>query len=126
MRLEILLPQPLDLGQPCGVGTPLRCARSGLELRLQQRPQRAEAVQPAGKIRPDAVVGVTPLALLADEPRLLEEPQVPGHARLRNPEDPGQLAHIQTLHCQQSEQAEPRLIPKQPVDSGRIHIHECI
>jgi hypothetical protein len=93
---------------------------------LQQRPERPEAVAPLDEIRREAVVGVAPLALLADQPGVLQQPEVPRHAGLRDPEDAGQLADVQPLEAQQPQEPQPGLVPQQAVERGGIHIHESI
>jgi hypothetical protein len=68
-------------------------------------PRRSASAQP--EVREPAV------AALLDEPGVLEQPEMPRHARLRDPEDRRQLADVQALRVQQPQDAQARLVAEQ-------------
>ena len=50
---------------------------------------------------------------------------MPRHARLREPEDAGQLGDVQPLARQHPQQPQPRLVAEQPVERRRLlHIYK--
>src|SRR5439155_18488670 len=86
------------------------------------RPHRAVAI--AGLAR-DAVVSEPGLLLLRDEPGVLEQAEMAGDARLREPEDAGELRHVQALARERPKQPQPGLVAEQPIQRGRLpHIYE--
>jgi hypothetical protein len=70
------------------------------------------------------VVRESGLALLAHEAGVLEQAEVARNARLRDPEDRGELADVQALTAEQSQQPEPDVVAEQTVEgSGIAHIY---
>ena len=46
------------------------------------------------------------------------------HARLREPEDAGQLLDVEAIVVEHAEQPQPGLVAQQPVERGRVfHIY---
>ncbi len=108
-----------------------RCRRDrprlprALELVLQQHPQRRVSVETAANVRRNGVVGEAGLAILADEPAVLEQPEMARHTRLGNAENAGQLGHVQPLLAQQPEQPQPDVVAEQPIEGRRLnHIYK--
>ena len=65
-----------------------------------------------------------PVALLADQPGVLEQAEVARHAGLRQAEDAGQLGDVEAIPRQHPQQAEPRLVAEQAEEGGRLfHIY---
>ena len=65
--------------------------------------------------------------LFNDEPGLLEETQVARDAGLREAENAGQFLDVEAVLVEHAQQAEARLVAKQPVESGRaFHIYKSI
>ncbi len=83
------------------------------------------SVRGVADLRCDAIVREARLALLAHQAAVLEQAKVPRHAGLRNTKDSGQLGHIEPLEREESEQTQPRIVAKQPVERRRIlHIYK--
>ena len=121
--LEVLSPQPQHFLQPRFIRLDERRIRRRVELRLQQRPQRALAVilHAGGQ----AIKAVGAVALLDDQPGFLEEPEVPRHARLRQPQDAGELLDVEAVLVEHPQQPQPGLVPEQTVQRGRrFHIYQ--
>ena len=87
MHIEVLLAHPAHFGQARIVRAACGSAGRRVELRLEQRPHRSEAIQSFAYRRSDAVVGESAIAVLLDEARFLEQSEVPGYARLCNSEN---------------------------------------
>ena len=122
MRVEVLLPQTQHFLQARLVGADGAVGRGHVELRAQQRRQRLVAV---GERRREAIVGEAAVALFGDEARLLQETQMPRNARLRQPEDAGELGDVQPLARQDAQQPQPRLVAEQAVEGRRMsHIYK--
>ena len=61
---------------------------------------------------------------LVHEVRFLQQPEMAGHAGLRDPEDAGELADVQLLEAEQPQSA-GGLVAKQPEQRrGRVHIYK--
>ena len=128
MRIEVLLAQPPHFRQPGIVFPPGRQSSGALSnCDSQQRPQRAaEPVQPFANGRRDPVVGEAAVAFFGHEPRVLQKAEVARDARLRDPQDPGQLAHVQPLGLQQPQHSQTSLVPEQAEEGWSIHIYKSI
>ena len=124
MLVEVLLAQPPHFLEPRIVGPPVGTLPGGLELRLEQRPQRSEAVVGVLEAGREAIPGVDALALLGDESGLLQHAEVARHARLRETEDARELRDVQPLARQQSQEAEPGVVSQQTVEgAAQLHIY---
>ena len=89
----------------------------------------ASAASPLVERRRQAVVAEAAVALLADQPGVLQQAEMPRDARLRQAEDAGQLGDVQALAREHPQQAQPRLVAEQPVERRRLlHIYKstCI
>jgi hypothetical protein len=125
VRLEVLLPQPQHLVQPRIVGPHARIVGRLEKLRVEHRPQRIVPLV-AQRAR-EAVVAEAAVLLLFDEPGLLEQPEVPRHARLGEAEDARQLRDVEAFAREDANQPQPRLVAEQPVKGGDVpHIYKSI
>ena len=119
MRIEVLLAQPPHLGEPRVVRATGLGPRRGGELGLEERGERSRPVLRRQKRRVEAEVGVAAFALLDDQPGILQQAQVPGHAGLRDAEDARQLAHVEPLGRQQAQNPQPGVVAEQLEQAGR-------
>src|SRR6185503_5347660 len=88
----------------------------------QHRGQRVVVAAEGGR---QAVVAEPAVALLADQPGVLEHAEVARYARLRQAEHAGELGDVEALARQHSQQAQARLVAKQPIQRRRLfHIYE--
>ena len=94
-------------------------------MRLEQRRERSEAVLRIGQRRRGPEVGEAALALLADQPRVLQQAEVPRHAGLRDAEDRGQLRDVQPLGMQHPQEPQPDVVAEKAEQrrQGDMHIH---
>ena len=124
VRLEILFPQPPDLGQAGIVGAPDVGARGLGELRAQEGRQRARAVLAGEQRGRRREVGESPFTLFDDQPGILEQAEVPRHAGLRDAEDPRQLADVEPFGAQNAQNPQPGVVAEQLEEAGgRWHIY---
>jgi hypothetical protein len=122
VRFEVLLPETQHFLQPRIVGANRRFTRRVVELRLQHGRDRVAAV---AQLRREAVVREAAVALLGHEPCLFEQAEMPRHAGLCQPEDAGELGHVQALPGEDAQQTQTRLVPEQPVERRcSLHIYE--
>ena len=125
MRFEVLLAQPPHLGQPRIVRAAGLGRRGGGELGLEERGQRSRPVLPREKRRRGPEVGEAAFALLDDQPGILQQAEVPGHAGLGDPEDARQLAHVEPFGRQQAQNPQPGVVAEQLEQAGRLkHIYK--
>ena len=82
VRLEILLPVPQDLVQARFILPDGLFVIGRREMGVEQRPERAVSV--ATVLMANLVVDESSLALLFNEPRVLEQPKMSGDPRLGN------------------------------------------
>ena len=62
-----------------------------------------------------------------DQAGVLEQPEVPRHARLGQPEDAGELDDVEAVERQRPQQPQPRRVAQQPEERrDRFHIHKSI
>ena len=123
--VEVLFSNAADLFQPRIVRASVRRLARSVEMRAQERPQGAEPVG-AGLQRPrQTEERESSLTALFDQPRVLHQAEMPRYAGLRDPEDRGQLRHVQPLGVQQAQHPEPDLVAKQAQQrSGLDHIYK--
>ena len=51
---------------------------------------------------------------------------MPGHAGLGEPEDAGELGHVEPIPRQHPQEPQPRLVAEQAEERGRLfHIYKC-
>ena len=123
VRVEVLLAQPQHFLQARLVGANDRIARRLVELLLERRPQGVLSV--VAQRRSEPVIRVAGVLFLDDQARVLQQAEVPGHARLRETENSRELGDVQALTRQDPQQPEPRLVAEQPVERGRLaHINK--
>ena len=122
VRVEVLLAQPPHLGQPRIVRAAGLGPRGLGELGLEERGQRSRAVLARQERRRRPEVGVAAFALLDDQPGILQQAQVPGHAGLRDPEDARQLADVEAFGRQQAQNPQPGVVAEQPEQAGGLCI----
>ena len=111
--LEVLLAEPQHLLQPGPIRLHGRVVRGPVELIPERGPQR---VQPVLRGVRQPVIGESGVFLFDDEPGLLQQLEVPRHARLREAEDAGQLRDIEPFLPEHPQQPEPGLVAEQTVD----------
>ena len=116
MRVEVLLAKPQHFLQPRIVRAHGAVGGGRRELRVEQRPERPVAVD-APFVR-EPVVDEARFALFGDQARVLEQPQVPGHARLRDAEDAGELGDVEAILREHAQQPQPRGVAEQPKQGG--------
>ena len=72
----------------------------------------------------EPVVGVGAVALLADQAGVLQQAEMPGHARLRQPENAGQLVDVEAVAREHPQQPQPGLVAQQAIERGGLfHIY---
>ena len=121
MRPARLAPHPPHLLEPRVVRAARGAAAGGAEVLLQERPQRAEAVRAIADGRGDAVIAEPGLAFFDDEAGIFQQAQVPRHAGLGEPQDAGQLGHVEPLAVEEPQEAQPRLVAEQPEQPGGLY-----
>src|SRR4029079_4113801 len=92
---------------------------------VQPPPQRLRPIDRVADRRCEGVVRIARFALFADQSAVLQEAEMPRHARLRDAENARQLGDVQPLERHEPQEAEPRLVAEQPVQCrGLIHIYK--
>ena len=81
-------------------------------MRGEQRPQRTESIDALADGRGEAVVRESGFAFFGDEAGVLEESEMPRDTRLRDAENTGELGDVQALGRQQSQHAQPHVVPE--------------
>jgi hypothetical protein len=71
------------------------------------------------------VIGVGAVALLADQPGVLEQPEMTRDAGLGQAEDAGELGDVEAVRRQHAQEPEARLVAEEAEERRRVlHIHK--
>ena len=125
MLVEVFPPHPQHLLHSRVVRANGRGLLRGRELRFQQGPKQAVTVVTG--LRRQLVIGICAVAVLADEAGLLEHSQVTRDAGLREAEHAGELADVEPVLRQHTQEPEPRFVAQETEQRRRIlHIYKSI
>src|SRR5262249_17983717 len=103
--------QTAHLGQPRVVG--LRRGGLAIQFRLEPRPECRVVASRSLEIRVQTMNGEGTGLLLLDQARVLEQTEMPGHARLPDAEHGCEPGHVHRLETESTNQTQPGLVAEE-------------